>query len=94
MVGNGVTTWKYDTTPAFVEMAYWFGITDDTLYHNIKDNCNLEYYGFDAPLSDECQAWMASFDILTANVNVYDLFGKCYTAPKEPTPYSSAKSFL
>ncbi len=23
MVGNGVTNWKYDTIPAFIEMAYW-----------------------------------------------------------------------
>jgi hypothetical protein len=46
MVGNGVTNWKYDTTPAFVEMAYWFGLYDDTLYHNIKDNCDLTYLEF------------------------------------------------
>ena len=47
MVGNGVTNWKYDTTPAFFEMAYWHGLVDDRLYANIKANCNLEYYTFD-----------------------------------------------
>lgn len=43
MVGNGVTNWKYDTTPAYVEMAYWHGLYDDALYHNLKDNCDLTY---------------------------------------------------
>jgi hypothetical protein len=29
MVGNGVTHWKYDADPAFIEQAYWFGLVDD-----------------------------------------------------------------
>jgi hypothetical protein len=36
MVGNGVTDWEFDTTPAFIEMAYWFGMYEDELYYNIK----------------------------------------------------------
>jgi carboxypeptidase C (cathepsin A) len=36
MVGNGVTHWKYDADPAFVEQAYWFGLVDDDLYHQMK----------------------------------------------------------
>lgn len=28
IVGNGVTNWKYDGTPAYVEMAYWHGLID------------------------------------------------------------------
>lgn len=33
MVGNGVTHWKYDAEPAFIEQAYWYGLVDDALYH-------------------------------------------------------------
>lgn len=36
MVGNGVTDWEFDTTPAWIEMAYWFGLYEDELYYNIK----------------------------------------------------------
>lgn len=43
MVGNGVTNWKYDADPAFVEQAYWFGLIDDVQYHQMK-TCNYEYY--------------------------------------------------
>jgi hypothetical protein len=53
MVGNGVTTWEFDTLPAYVEMAYWFGLYDDDLYWKIKNNCNLGYADFD-PISEEC----------------------------------------
>ena len=28
IVGNGVTNWKYDGTPAYVEMSYWHGLID------------------------------------------------------------------
>ena len=37
-VGNGVTDWKYDTFPAFIEMAYWHGLYDDDLYNSIQQN--------------------------------------------------------
>lgn len=65
MVGNGVTDWKYDTTPAFVEMAYWFGLTDDKLYSDIKNKCDLTYFEFQEKLSDECEALMDRFGALT-----------------------------
>lgn len=35
MVGNGVTNWKYDTMPAYVEMAYWHGLYDLDMYNEI-----------------------------------------------------------
>lgn len=38
MVGNGVTNWKYDTNPAFVEMAYWHNLYDTQTYNAIKEN--------------------------------------------------------
>lgn len=66
MVGNGVTDWKYDTTPAFVEMAYWHGLYDDDLYA-VLSKCDLSYYQFNFDkLSDECKAGMDRFGELTA----------------------------
>jgi carboxypeptidase C (cathepsin A) len=40
IVGNGVTNWKYDTTPAYVEMGFWHGLYDIDLYEQfIKNDC-------------------------------------------------------
>ncbi len=42
IVGNGVTNWKYDTTPAFIEMGYWHGLYDTDIYDALKkNNCNF-----------------------------------------------------
>ena len=80
MVGNGVTNWKYDTTPAFVQMAYWHGLYDDDLYNVIK-GCDYSYYRFDAAkVTGDCKTAMDRFNILTGGINGYDVFGKCYTS--------------
>jgi hypothetical protein len=83
MVGNGVTNWKYDTTPAFVKMGYWHGLYDDDLYMAIKD-CDYSYYQFDkAKVTPDCKTAMDRFNDLTASVNGYDVFGKCYTSTEQ-----------
>lgn len=64
MVGNGVTDWKYDTTPAFVEMAYWHGLYDDETYMELK-NCDLTYFEWNYDkLSDTCKALLNRFENL------------------------------
>ena len=35
LVGNGVTNWKYDTIPAYIESAFWHGLYDLDLYNRI-----------------------------------------------------------
>ena len=83
MVGNGVTNWKFDCTPAYFHMSYYHGLISDDLYNNVNQNCNLTY--FDAPTppvqSDQCTAWLEKFGNLTTLVNIYDIFGKCYQDP-------------
>jgi serine carboxypeptidase-like clade I len=80
MVGNGVTNWKYDTQPALIEMAYWHGLYDDQLYQDFKTNgCDFSYFEFDyTHLSDACNKLLDRFNSLIENINVYDVFGKCY----------------
>jgi serine carboxypeptidase-like clade 1 len=83
IVGNGVTNWKYDGKPAFVEMSYWHGLIDDELYDNLK-TCDLTYYDFNYnSLSASCQNWMNEFQSLVTLINVYDVFGKCYLSPTQ-----------
>ena len=66
MVGNGVTNWKYDTTPAFIEMAYWHGLYDDDLYA-VMQKCDWSYYEFNLkPPTDECSKAMDRFNLLTS----------------------------
>lgn len=64
MVGNGVTDWEYDTTPAFIEMAYWFGMYEDELYYNIKQNCNFSYFEF-TDFTPQCEDYYRRISDLT-----------------------------
>lgn len=56
LVGNGVTNWKYDCTPAYFHMAYYHGLISDDLFNNVNANCDFAYV--DAPnppvLSAQC----------------------------------------
>ena len=79
IVGNGVTNWDYDTTPAFVKMGFWHGLYDYDLKLSIeKNNCNFSNFNPN-PLSDDCNNDFNRFNELTQNINVYDVFRKCYT---------------
>ena len=43
MVGNGVTNYKYDTTPAYIEIAFWHGLYDIDMYEDFhENNCHEE----------------------------------------------------
>lgn len=37
-VGNGVTNYNFDCTPAYVEMAYWHSLYSDTLRDSFLSN--------------------------------------------------------
>lgn len=83
IVGNGVTNWKYDTVPAFIEMAFWHGLYDLDTYNAMKaNNCTYEYAGWagfnPANLSNACNDLMNTFNNLVSNINVYDVYGICY----------------
>jgi carboxypeptidase C (cathepsin A) len=80
MVGNGVTNWKYDCTPAYFHMSYYHGLISDELFYNVNNYCNITYFDSpDPPVQNaQCTEWMNKFNNLTTLVNIYDIFGKCY----------------
>lgn len=81
MVGNGVTNWDVDTTPAFVEMAYWHGLYDLELYNKIKDNnCIPQYTNFATNMTRECVTAIARFEELVTDINIYNVYGQCYSS--------------
>jgi hypothetical protein len=90
LVGNGVTNWKYDTMPAYVEMAYWHGLYDLDMYNEIYANgCpkEFEYIAVDqSNLSDTCAAYFLAFQALTQNINVYNIYGKCFGLDESRNP--------
>ena len=86
-VGNGVTNWKYDTTAAYIDMAYWHSLIDETTHEKLVAlNCdwNMPYM---LGVSDECMEVFNEFNTLTASVNVYDIFGVCWG--KGPYPQAT-----
>jgi hypothetical protein len=78
MVGNGVTNWDYDTTNAYVDMAFWHSLYEEELYNEFKRlECNFNGPYF-TKTTDACFDLLSEFDTLVQNVNVYDIFGICY----------------
>ena len=49
MIGNGVTHWQYDTTPALVEMAYAHGLIGYDLQQQILNHTECNYADVGAP---------------------------------------------
>lgn len=98
MVGNGVTNWQYDTTPAFVEMGFMHGLYDIDLYNSFVDNdCFSQYSRLSTTLTATCRKNILKFESLVNKINVYDVYGKCYSAgvtleESVPQMYESATS--
>jgi carboxypeptidase C (cathepsin A) len=91
-VGNGVTNWKYDTTAAYIDMAYWHSLMDETLHEKfVALDCDWKMPNM-IGVSDECIDLYMEFDALTTDVNVYDIFGTCWGLG--PYPQSSAEPHL
>lgn len=49
MVGNGVTNWRFDTTPAFLRMGYWHSLYDTRTYEKMQEL--------------GCEFWSINFDV-------------------------------
>ena len=58
MVGNGVTNWEYDTTPATIQTAYHHAMYSEQLHDELlASNCNWTLAQFTP--TDECNALQA-----------------------------------
>lgn len=53
MVGNGVTNYTYDCTPAFVEMGFWHSLYDTNMHDEMIAN-NCDYGGMPMNTTAEC----------------------------------------
>ena len=87
-VGNGVTNYTYDCTPAYVEMAYWHSLYSQEIRDQmVANNCN--YGGQTMNTTDVCLDLLSQFETLVADVNVYDIFGICYGPDPNPQMYQT-----
>ncbi|CDW88011.1 serine carboxypeptidase-like protein [Stylonychia lemnae] len=86
MVGNGVTDWRYDTVPAFIEMSVWHGLIKRDLYDRLMQ-CDFSYFGVNPTfnLSAECNQAFEDFNTQTQELNVYDVYGQCYIGNQSQT---------
>ena len=88
-VGNGVTNYQFDCTPAYVEMGYWHSLYNDELYEAIHAN-NCDFSGTRLQnVTPECMTLLSQFEDLTSQVNVYDIFGICYGPEPNPQMYQA-----
>ena len=83
MVINGVTNWKYDFLNGMIEFLYTHHIMNERLYLELKsDECNwgvpIESAEFENTNSWDCfDAIIEMFDELLADINMYNIHGKC-----------------
>lgn len=79
MVGNGVTNWKYDTMPAYLEMGYWHSLYDTATYDAMQaEPCDYSGLELGHYPSDYCMTLFGKFNKDTTNVNIYNILGECY----------------
>lgn len=80
MVGNGCTNWKYDTTPAQIELYYWHSFISKELYEKyLANECDFTRFAED-PVG-ECLDVANEFFAATQAVNIYNILGYCYQNP-------------
>lgn len=88
-VGNGVTNYKYDCTPAYVEMGYWHSLYSDELRDSLVSN-QCDFSGTDLQNTTAvCMDLLNEFENLVSDVNVYNIFGTCYGPYPNPQMYES-----
>lgn len=88
MVGNGVTNWKYDTEPAYIEMAYWHRLFDDKVYDQmLEKNCDYSGVALGRLPTGDCLQLYQDFTDSVTTINMYDIFGTCWGAKDETNPH-------
>ena len=76
MVGNPLTSWKYDGIPAYIEIAYFHGLIPKDLKESIEEN-KCEYLGFNQqPLSKIWERNLDLFENYTRAIDPLDIYRK------------------
>ena len=79
MVGNGCTNWTYDTTPAMLNMTYWHALYNDELHDKmVEKECDYSGMPFGILPSEECYDYYDTFENLTSNIFMYNIFKPVY----------------
>jgi Serine carboxypeptidase len=90
LIGNGLTSYKYDCIPAFLDMAVYHNLLDDDLHAKLSESCTWEDFMVKATLGDVIcdryfDQWMDKIDKL----NIYDIYGQCFQhSSHTPTLYN------
>ena len=81
LIGNGVSDWNVDTTPAYIHMAYDFGLYSPEIAQNLE-TCATD------PSSASCIAGQIEFSNATTGINIYNIYGKCPPTNSSKTAYN------
>jgi len=86
LVGNGVTNWKYDTTPAYLEMSFWHSLLSHEDYKKtVELKCDFSRIFFGSEPVKECMDIYNKWADYVKKVNIYNIFGICYgLKPDDP----------
>jgi len=83
-VGNGVTNWKLDCTPAQLDMSYWHSLMDQEMHEKFEAlDCDWHMPTM-IGVTDECMDLLSEFETVVQEINVYDIFGVCWGAGPYP----------
>lgn len=73
-VGNGVTDWKYDTTPAFMKMAWSHSLIWWDSYNTLVEECeNFKNWDREGCIKETNRIQ----GVVLKDINIYDLYGDC-----------------
>lgn len=77
LVGNGVTDWKYDTTPGLVDFAFTHGIYSNELRTQYENECPKD------PSGNECLEIMEKIYASFSTINIYDIYRDCFNSDSQ-----------
>jgi hypothetical protein len=82
MVGNGVTNWKYDTEPAYLQMGYFHSLYDTRTFDSMHEKgCDYSGLALGLNITEECMDLYSVFANATTDIDIYNIFGYCYGLP-------------
>jgi len=75
LIGNGVTDWSIDTTPAMIDFAFQHDLYSVQIREQVEKHCK------DSLESFECYRVIFQINESMSGINSYDIYRKCYNTP-------------